>query len=130
VVLAGTAVAGCAYIALVDPNHSSLYPQCPFKAMTGWDCPGCGITRALRALMTGHPLRALDHNVLVVVAAVVGLVWYATNRVRARQGRDPLRLSHPRWWTGALIVVIAVFWVTRNIPWGPFAWLGSGASGT
>jgi hypothetical protein len=126
-VLAGAAVAGCAYLAVVDPNQSSWYPQCPFKAMTGWDCPGCGITRSLRAVVTGHPLRALDHNVLVVLAVVVGVVWYGANQVRVRQGRPPLTLRHKRWWTGALVVVVAVFWVTRNISWGPFAWLGSGA---
>ena len=128
-VLAGTAVAGCAYIAAVDPNQSAWYPQCPFKAMTGWDCPGCGMTRALRAVVTGHPGRALDHNALVVLAVVVGIIWYATSWVRTRRGRPPLALRRGSWWTGALLVVVALFWVTRNITWGAFGWLGSGASG-
>ena len=128
-VLAGTAVAGCVYVALVDPNQSSWYPQCPFRALTGWDCPGCGITRAIRALVTGHPGRALDHNVLFVVALVVGMVWYATNWVRTRRGRPPLTLRGGRWWTGAAIVLVGAFWVVRNLPWGPGRWLGAGASG-
>ena len=98
--LAGAAVAGCAYLAVVDPNQSTWYPQCPFKAITGWDCPGCGITRALRAMVTGHPLRAFDHNALVVLAALVGIVWYGTNQVRVRRGRPPLTLRHKGWWTG------------------------------
>jgi hypothetical protein len=127
--LAGAAVAGCAYVALVDPNESSWYPQCPFKAMTGWDCPGCGITRAVRAVVTGNPQRALDHNALLVLAVVVGLVWYGVNWLRTRRGRPPLALRRSAWWTGALVALVALFWVTRNIPWGPLGWLDSAASG-
>jgi anaerobic selenocysteine-containing dehydrogenase len=127
--LAGAAAAGCAYLAVVDPNQSSWYPQCPFKAMTGYDCPGCGITRALRAFVTGHPVRALDHNALFVVALVVGVVWFALSRMRERRGQPKLELTHKSWWTAAIGVVIVAFWVGRNVPWGPLGWLGSGASG-
>ena len=85
--LAGAAAAGCAYVAVADPNSTaSWYPQCPFKALTGLDCPGCGVTRALHALLTGHPLRALDHNALVAVAVVLGLVWFGVSKVRERSG--------------------------------------------
>lgn len=127
--LAGTAVAGCAYVALVDPNQSSWYPQCPFKAMTGWDCPGCGVTRAIRAVVTGHPLRALDHNALVVVAAVIAMAWYLVNRLRVRRGRPPLTFRWSAWRTAVVVVVVVAFWIGRNIDWGPLRWLGSGASG-
>ncbi len=128
--LAGTAIAGCAYVAVADPNRpSSWYPVCPFKALTGLDCPGCGITRALHALLTGHPLRAFDHNALVMLVVVVGLVWFAVNRLRARRGRPPLELSHPAWWGAAFGALVAVFWVVRNLPWEPFRWLGSTAAG-
>jgi len=32
-------------------NH--LLP-CPFKALTGMDCPGCGLQRSFLALLQGH----------------------------------------------------------------------------
>jgi hypothetical protein len=128
--LAGAAAAGCAYVAIADPNKgSSWYPQCPFKALTGLDCPGCGVTRALHALLTGHPVRALDHNALVSVAVVLGLVWFGVSKVRQRTGRPPLTLKHPTAWAVAAGVVVVAFWVVRNLSWGPFHWLGSGASG-
>ena len=94
--LAGATAAGCAYVAIADPNKgSSWYPQCPFKALTGLDCPGCGITRALHALLTGHPGRALDHNALVAVAVVLGAVWFALSALRRRRGLPPLEVKHP-----------------------------------
>ena len=49
-------------------------PVCPFKEVTGLDCPGCGLTRGVRQLVTGHPLASLDHNVLLV-AIVPFVVW-------------------------------------------------------
>jgi hypothetical protein len=129
-ILAGATVAGCAYIALADPNSTaSWYPQCPFRSLTGFDCPGCGITRALHAGLTGDPGRAFDHNALVIVMAVVGVVWFVVGRVRSSRGLPPLRLRHPARWGIGFGVVVAAFWVLRNVAWGPLEWLGSGASG-
>jgi hypothetical protein len=127
--LAALSVAGCAYLGVVDPNTSSWYPSCPFRSITGYDCPGCGITRALRALVTGHPGRAFDHNALFVVVVVVGTVWFVVNRVRERSGRPPLAFRNPGRWALAAGAVVALWWLGRNLPWQPFAWFGSGASG-
>ena len=39
VVLAGA----LGYVGLVDPHNAhSVYPLCPFKWLTGWNCPLCG----------------------------------------------------------------------------------------
>jgi hypothetical protein len=127
--VAGLAAAGCVAIAIADPNKSTVLPPCPFKTMTGLDCPGCGITRSLHALLHGNVMRALDHNVLFVVALVVGIVWFAWRRIQSALGREvkPFRLS-----TGAAIalgLVVAGFWFVRNIPWAPLHWLRSGAAG-
>ncbi len=129
--LAAVTAAGCAYVAIADPNQSStIYPQCPFRALTGLDCPGCGITRAVRSLVTGHPLQAMDHNLLFVVALVLGAVWFGWSELARWRGVPP-----PRWSIGprAMIgigVAIGVFWVARNLPWGPLHWLDSGSGGT
>jgi hypothetical protein len=127
--LAGLAAAGCAYVGLVDPNTSSFFPGCPFRAMTGFDCPGCGATRALHSAITGNPLQALDHNAFLTIAVVLGLVGFAVAKVRRLMGRPALawRLST----TGALALglLACTFWIARNMPWEPLLWLGSGASG-
>jgi hypothetical protein len=121
----GLLLSGCVALALVDPSHGP--PICPFKALTGLDCPGCGGTRAAHSLFSGHLGEALNHNVLAVIAMPV-LLWAIFVELTKL-------LGGPRWrgfslsprWTAVAVVVLAVFWVVRNLPIAPFNWLGSGA---
>ena len=49
---------GVALVAAVDPHTSGRYPTCPFHAVTGLWCPGCGGLRAVHDLTHGSsPLR-------------------------------------------------------------------------
>lgn len=125
-VAAGAAVlAGCVALAVVDPAQGP--PICPFRALTGWDCPGCGGTRAAHQLLTGNLAAAVDLNVLAVLALpfVVWALWVVL--VRAFGGpRLPMPAVSRRWSVVALMVVGA-FWVVRNLAGTPFAWLGTGA---
>ena len=42
--VAGVTAAGCAGVWLGDPTTpGGVLPVCPFKALTGLDCPGCGV---------------------------------------------------------------------------------------
>jgi len=43
------------------------FPKCPFRLLTGWQCPGCGSTRALYQLLHLHPLAAFKLNPLMVL---------------------------------------------------------------
>jgi hypothetical protein len=115
----GAAVAGIWLLRTFDPNATgSLFPSCPFHALTGWYCPGCGITRALHALVHFDVTRALAMNALVVL----GLPLLA---VMALQGLTQRALLPRVAFDGrAWIVVLLVFGVVRNLP--GFAWLAPG----
>lgn len=124
--IGGLGLAACAYIAAVNPNETQVFPACPLRSMTGLDCPGCGMTRAVYALTQGDVVRALDHNVLLVLFVPIFL-WSFLNWSLQRFGR---RLPSPGWtyrpWmTVALAVVVFGFQILRNIP--AFSWLGSDA---
>ena len=114
-------------MAIVDPNTSSLYPQCPFKALTGYDCPGCGITRALHSFLHGNLLQAADHNLLAVLIAILAVGWLVVARVQRRRGRPTPRFSLSPRATIAIALVVLAFWVLRNLPMQPFHWLNSAA---
>ena len=109
-------VAGAVYVTAVDPSDGGVLPTCPFRAVTGWWCPGCGLTRATHHLFQAELATALRYNLLVVfvlaliVAAWVG--WYL------RSSGRPLGLTAriPGWVYAAAIGVLAVFAVVRNLP--------------
>jgi hypothetical protein len=118
------AAAGCAavgVVAVVDPSRTTLAPPCPLRALTGLDCPLCGATRATHALIHGDFATALDFNALYVLALpVVGLLvllWL----VRARIPEALQRASSP-W---VMLAVAVAFMAVRNLPFEPFAVLGS-----
>ncbi len=128
-VTGGLVAAGCAAIAVVDPGDSGV-SVCWSKSLLGIDCPLCGGLRATNSLLRGDWLAAADHNVLLAVAlpvvAVVWLVWL----VQALRGRDfrlP-RLPRPAWW--AVLALLVVFTVVRNLPVdsGWIHWLASGTA--
>ncbi len=119
---AAAALGGAAYVRLVDPNLAAGYPPCPMKVATGLDCPGCGGLRCVHSLMEGNIGAALDQNLLAVLILPFVALWIGAvivRRWRSDQGA-PIRsarfLTVQRTATIALIVVIALFTVVRNIP--------------
>ncbi len=122
-------VAACTYVAIVDPNGAGGYPACPLKVMTGIDCPGCGMTRAAFALMHGDLGRALDHN-LVFVIALPFLLWAVARWATASMGWTLPSIPRPsaRWFGTGLALAVITFAVARNLPVEPWSWLGSAAT--
>jgi hypothetical protein len=122
------AVAVCLVLAVVDPEDRTLWtPRCPFRAATGLDCPGCGGTRALTALVRGDLGVALGHNVLTV-ALLPLLAWGWVGWLAVRAGWRHTRPEPSTRLAWAVAIVLPVFTVARNLPWAPLAWLGSGAA--
>jgi hypothetical protein len=123
VAAAGALLGGCIAVALVDPSSGPTV--CPFRLVTGLDCPGCGATRAAHQLFTGHLLGAADLNLLALVAIPL-VLWGVYASLTAMLGGPRWRtLSLSAGWLRVALVVAVVFWVVRNIPLGPFDWLSS-----
>ncbi len=120
-VLAGLMVAagGAALLYTVDPAGSSLLPPCPFHALTGWHCPGCGSMRALHALLRGRVLAALDFNPLAMILLPAVAYGMAAEAVGAWRGRPPRRVPLPGWTGWALMALVLAYWVLRNVPVWP-----------
>ena len=113
-------------VAATDPTDDTGPSTCLFKLTTGFDCPGCGGTRAFFLLMNGSLPEAARHHAVAVFAAPF-LVWmylaWALPRVapKARWRLPKLHLT-PGVLAGFLIAWGA-FWVVRNLPWEPFTHL-------
>lgn len=109
------ALIGAGLVTAVDPGVAGHYPTCPFLAVTGWYCPGCGALRAIHALGHGDLVTALARNPFAVVACgyliVTWLIWLR----RTVTGR-PARWLAPAWVLHGVLGLILAFWVLRNVP--------------
>lgn len=109
-----------------DPSQAdSPFLPCLFHAITGWHCPGCGLTRALHALVHFDLARALAMNPLVVLCMPVLslMAWHEFDGRRVLPAAAARVLFDARFW----IALLVLFGVVRNLPWWPFSWLAPGA---
>lgn len=121
--LLGALAAGSAYLFLLDPAGSSLYPPCIFHAMTGLYCPGCGTLRAMHQLLHLNIAAAFSLNPLAVLSLPFlgyAFVSYAAYGIR---GRRLPSVFVPPVLIWILLAVIISFWILRNIPSHPFSLL-------
>ena len=110
----GVAAAGAlAYVGIADPhNRHSLFPVCPFKLLTGWNCPACGGLRMAHDLLHANLSAAAVDNVFLLAGIPALLAWFVWRR---SAGKPPLTRT-------AVVVAIAaaVAWtVVRNLPGFP-----------
>jgi len=89
--------------------------KCPFFAVTGHYCPGCGTVRAVSSLAGGDPISALQSNALTLL--VLPVVMFGVLVPRSRIGRAIA--GNQRVVIAVAIIVTVSFTVARNTvaPW-------------
>lgn len=108
-------IAGCATLLLLPPTRYSFYPRCPFFLYLHLQCPGCGTTRALAALLHGHLREALHLNALTTLLVPLTLFSLArglrrhTSSLASRSQPNPAMIY-------ATLALAAIFTIARNLP--------------
>lgn len=116
VIFAMAALAG----AYFDPASAGFFPQCPLHAMTGLNCPGCGLTRGFHALFHGDVLTALHFNALLpVYALILGYLLVAMFLIAVR-GRGLSFKIFPAYALWIFLAASLIFGIVRNFPFYPF----------
>jgi Protein of unknown function (DUF2752) len=101
------------YVGFVDPhNPDSLFPPCPFKLLTGWNCPACGGLRMTHDLLHANLAAAVVDNVFLLAGIPLLALWVLWRRRRGQRIMPPAAV--------AVVVVAAITWtVARNLPGFP-----------
>lgn len=119
------AIVGVWVLRTHDPSApGNFFPQCMFKAITGFHCIGCGITRALHALVHGDIALAFAMNPLaVLVLPLLPLMLLDARGVTPQPLKPFMAIAmKPALW----MVLLPAYWIGRNLPWWPFTWLAPG----
>ncbi|HEX7158156.1 MAG TPA: DUF2752 domain-containing protein [Edaphobacter sp.] len=107
--------AAAALLLRFPPDRYSFYPRCPIYTLFHIECPGCGATRALAAILRGDLEHALQLNALFTVALPVIVLW-AVLSCRALLAHKPLPWTRARQPANyAAIATTAVFTIVRNL---------------
>ncbi len=93
-----------------------LVPPCGFRFVTGYYCPGCGGTRAVRALLQGRLVESFLYHPFVLYCAVIAGVFMISNTIQLltkNKWKIGLKYRHGYLYGG--VVVIIVNWILQNI---------------
>ena len=112
--------AGSFAVGYFNPVTAGFFPQCPFHALTGLNCPGCGLTRGFHALFHGDVLEALRYNALLPIYAFVIGYFFVSIALTAIRGRGLSWKIFPPAAMYIFLVATIVFSVARNLPFYPF----------
>jgi hypothetical protein len=112
--------AGAAYLFAFEPGRTGFFPICMFRFLTGYQCPGCGSTRALHQILHGHLVAAFMLNPLFLIA--LPFIFYAFLRytITVLRGGVPRPNALPASYIYAIFFVVVSFWIFRNTPFYPF----------
>jgi hypothetical protein len=100
--------------------ENSVLPPCLFHMLTHLYCPGCGVTRALYALLHGDVALAFRMNALAMLAIPLMPAMLVKSFSPGHSRLD--RVLDARFW----LVLVLCFFVLRNLPCLPFSWLAPG----
>ena len=95
------------------------FPKCPFRLVTGFQCPGCGSTRAFYQLLPLHPVAAFKFNPLIMLTLPFLIYGFGICKKRY-YGTTLSPFIHPPIYLWAWLVLMIFFWIFRNTPWYPF----------
>ncbi|MBE6740803.1 MAG: DUF2752 domain-containing protein [Ruminococcaceae bacterium] len=88
---------------------------CPFRAITGLSCPGCGNTRAFTALIHFHFAESIKYNyaypiefIYILYVLFSAAINYIKNGKFSYYPKKPI-IDY------ILLILVIIWWVVRNI---------------
>ena len=80
---------------------------CIFKRLTGYKCPGCGMTRAFISLGRFQFTDAFQYNIFAPFLFYGGLLWLTPLRKMKCKSNNKIHYS--------VFSIVIVYWIARNV---------------
>lgn len=106
--------AASVFFAQNNPYETQIGMPCPILTLTGWQCPGCGSTRALYSLLHGDVVQAFTMNPLLLACYVSGALLVAMT-VAERVSRPRLATAFSRTAIALLASAVVYTGLIRNL---------------
>ncbi|WP_218587676.1 DUF2752 domain-containing protein [Selenomonas ruminantium] len=109
--LAGLAASGVAYLLLIHWLGRGI--PCIFHLLTGYKCPGCGVTHLVLALLRGDIQAAWQANPAILLALPLFVLWWGYDAYCwVRDGWHP---PFPERIGYMLVAYFLLFGIWRNV---------------
>lgn len=109
-------VAGISILYFLNPENTIWMPKCPFYLLTGYQCPGCGIQRAVHQLLHLNLHKAFEYNMFVFILAPYILSLIIVTWFDPKEKLKKLKnICYSSTTIYIYLVLMVVWWIIRNI---------------
>lgn len=105
-------ILGFAYLFLYQKLGIGI--PCLFRTITGYKCPGCGMTHAMSALWKGNLKAAWDYNALSVTVLPIVCIYLLYRWVREILRKDEEFYIWEYIFLGLLFIIVIAYGYIRN----------------
>lgn len=98
-----------------NPENAIWLPKCPIYILTGYECPGCGIQRALHQLLHLNIKKALGYNPFLAIALPYIILLLITRFVPANRLKRLRRICYHTTTIRVYTALTVIWWVVRNL---------------
>ena len=97
-----------------DPMSIKWMPKCPFKLLTGLDCPACGNQRALHSILHGEISEAFHYNPFFILSLPYLVLLVVSCRTKSGILVKIRGFVQSRIVVSVYVIAICCWWVLRN----------------